>query len=633
LIIAELGALQKMLAPQVTRNLHSHENSHFWEKDMFQLKCIKFAAFAAMIAAPIHAQTTADAVAPEADTELTTAFAGLSDAAQSALDAKSAGTPVVADDWMIAAANPLAVEAGADVLRTGGTAADAMIAVQAVLGLVEPQSSGIGGGAFLIWYDAQSGALTTLDGRETAPMAVTPTVFQDENGEPLGFFDAVVGGLSVGTPGTPRLMEEAHRRWGRANWNGLFDPAIDLAEQGFVVSERMASSIAGDAERLGRFGPTADYFVPDGTPLAAGTTITNQDYADVLRQMALDGADAIYNGPIAEDIVSAVRNANGNPGFLALEDLANYRVVERPAVCVEYRQTDVCGMGPPSSGALTVGQILGMAGQFDLAALGAENPESWRIIGDASRLAFADRGRYMADSDFVPMPTKGLLDALYLESRASQIEATDKMLETVAPGEPDWDHAMLLADDQSIELPSTSHISIVDSYGNALSMTTTIENGFGSRLFVRGFLLNNELTDFSFRTHTNGIPIANRIAPGKRPRSSMAPTIVMQDGAPVLVIGSPGGSRIIGYVAQAIIAHLDWGMDVQQAVSMPHLVNRFGTYDVEEGTSAEDLAVQLTAIGFEVNARGLNSGLHAISIGDQLRGGADPRREGIALGE
>lgn len=588
---------------------------------------------ASLAALPLWAQVAADAVSPEADTELTNSFSGLSAKGQFALARKAAGEPVVADDWMIAAANPLAVEAGSEVLRRGGTAADAMVAVQAVLGLVEPQSSGLGGGAFLVWYDAERGDLTTLDGRETAPMAVTPTVFQDENGEPLKFFDAVVGGLSVGTPGTPRLMEEAHRRWGRVNWGGLFDTAIKHAEEGFVVSERMAASIADDAERLGRFGLTADYFVPDGVPLAAGSTITNEDYADVLRQMALQGANVIYEGPIAEEIVSAVRNADGNPGLLSMSDLAAYDVVERPAVCVEYRQAEVCGMGPPSSGALTVGQILGMVGQFDLAALGAESAESWRIIGDASRLAFADRGRYMADSDFVPMPTEGLVDPLYFDVRAALIEETNKALVLVEPGEPAWDHAGLWADDQSIELPSTSHISIVDSYGNALSMTTTIENGFGSRLFVRGFLLNNELTDFSFRTHSNGIPIANRIEPGKRPRSSMAPTIVMQDGLPILVIGSPGGSRIIGYVAQAIIAHLDWGMNVQQAVSMPHLVNRFGTYDVEEGTTAESLVEPLTDIGFEVNSRDLNSGLHAIAIGDQLQGGADPRREGMALGE
>lgn len=589
--------------------------------------------FAIVVAGPLSAQVAADTVVPEEETELADFFPGLSDAGQVALATKLAGEPVLAEDWMIAAANPLAVDAGSDVLRRGGSAADAMVAVQAVLGLVEPQSSGLGGGAFLVWYDAESGAVTTLDGRETAPLAVTPTLFQDENGEPLGFFDAVVGGLSVGTPGTPRLMEEAHRRWGRANWGGLFDPAITLADDGFVVSQRMASSIANDAERLSRFGPTADYFVPNGKPLAAGTTITNADYADVLRQMALRGANAIYDGPIAEDIVNTVRNAAGNPGLLSLEDLATYSVIERPAVCVEYREADVCGMGPPSSGALTVGQILGMAGQFDLATLGPDKAESWRIIGDASRLAFADRGRYMADSDFVPMPVEGLVDPVYLDGRAALIAGADSALETVAPGEPEWDHAMLWADDQSIELPSTSHISIVDSYGNALSMTTTIENGFGSRLFVRGFLLNNELTDFSFRTHADGIPIANRVEPGKRPRSSMSPTIVTQDGSPVLVIGSPGGSRIIGYVAQAIIAHLDWGMNVQEAVSMPHLVNRFGTYDVEEGTTAEDLAEPLVALGYEVNARGLKSGLHAIAVGDQLQGGADPRREGIALGE
>ena len=289
-------------------------------------------------------------------------------------------------------------------------------------------------------------------------------------------------------------------------------------------------------------------------------------------------------------------------------------------------------MGPPSSGALTVGQILGMLDTFDLSALGPADPQAWRLIGDASRLAFADRGRYMADSDFVPMPTAGLVDPAYLAERAKLL-AGDDALPQVSPGTPEWDRAMLLSDDESIELPSTSHISIVDSYGNVASMTTTIENGFGSRLMVRGFLLNNELTDFSFRTHSDGVPIANRLEPGKRPRSSMAPTIVMKDGAPVLAIGSPGGSRIIGYVAQAIIAHLAWGMDVQQAVAMPHAVNRFGTYDLEAGTTAADLQGPLGDMGFEVKTQDLNSGLHAIEIGDGLQGGADPRREGIALGD
>lgn len=585
-----------------------------------------------LLASPLTAQQNTDATAPEGDVEMTDAFAGLSDAAQAALDAKAAGSPVVAEDWMIAAANPLAVEAGADVLRAGGSAADAMVAVQAVLGLVEPQSSGLGGGAFLVWYDAATGTVTTLDGRETAPMSITPTMFQDESGEPLGFWDAVVGGLSVGTPGTPQLMADAHRRWGRANWAGLFDPAIALANDGFVVSDRLAGSIANDTDRLGTFPATTAYFFPGGEPLAAGTTITNAAYADTLQQIADHGVSAFYTGPIAEDIVATVRSAPGNPGHLSMDDMDLYRVIERPAVCVDYRGADVCGMGPPSSGALTVGQILGMLGSYDLAEYGPDDAESWRLIGDASRLAFADRGRYMADSDYVPMPTEGLVAPQYLSERAALL-TRDSALEDVGPGSPDWDHAMLWADDESIELPSTSHISIVDADGNALSMTTTIENGFGSRLFVRGFLLNNELTDFSFRTNANGYPIANRIEPGKRPRSSMSPTIVMQDGAPILVIGSPGGSRIIGYVAQAIIAHLDWGMDVQQAVAMPHLVNRFGTFDVEDGTTATDFVDALSNMGFEVNARGLNSGLHAIAVGDMLEGGADPRREGIALGE
>ncbi|MEL7211651.1 MAG: gamma-glutamyltransferase [Pseudomonadota bacterium] len=571
------------------------------------------------LALPAVAQEAADAVAPEAAT---------------ALEAKAAGAPVKSDTWMVAAANPLAVQAGARVLREGGSAADAMVAVQAVLGLVEPQSSGLGGGAFLVWYDAETGEVTTLDGRETAPLAVTPTLFQDEAGEPLKFFDAVVGGLSVGTPGTPALMEAAHQRWGTAQWAGLFDEAIALAADGFAVSPRLAALVERDAERLGRFPATADYFLPEGTPIAEGATLVNAPYAETLRAIAENGAGVFYEGAIAEGIVEAVQGAEGNPGVLALNDLSIYTVKERPPVCVTYRAHDVCGMGPPSSGALTVGQILGMLEGYDLAALGAENPESWRLIGDASRLAFADRGRYMADSDFVPMPTEGLVDPDYLANRGALLGGDDALPE-VSAGAPAFDHALLFADDISLELPSTSHISIVDAQGNALSMTTTIENGFGARLMAPGgFLLNNELTDFSFRTHTDGVPIANRVEPGKRPRSSMSPTIVMRDGAPVMVVGSPGGSRIIGYVAKTIIAHLDWGMDVQAAVAMPHLVNRFGTYDVEEGTSAEALAEPLTELGYEVNARALTSGLHVIAIGPGgLEGGADPRREGIAIGE
>jgi gamma-glutamyltranspeptidase/glutathione hydrolase len=540
---------------------------------------------------------------------------------------------------MVAAANPLAVEAGAKVLAAGGTAADAMIAVQTVLGLVEPQSSGLGGGSCLGGYDAAAGEVTALDGRETAPVDADPTYFLDDNGEPLEFFDAVVGGRSVGTPGTPMLMATAHALWGNQEWAGLFDDAIRLAEEGFAVSPRLAGLIAEEPEeRLTKYQATAEYFYPGGSPLQAGQTITNQAYADTLRAIATDGVRAFYSGQIAQDIVDTVRGTamgdDFNRGLLSLVDLALYDVVERPAVCVTYRAHDVCGMGPPSSGALTVGQILGMLDSYDIARSGPGSAETWRLVGDASRLAFADRGRYMADSDFVPMPTAGLVAPAYLSARA-ELLAGDDALPEVAPGEPEWDHAANYADDRSIEFPSTSHISIVDAEGNALSMTTTIEGGVGSHLFTNGFLLNNELTDFSFASHEDGVPIANRVEPGKRPRSSMAPTIVLLDGAPVLVVGSPGGSRIIGYVAQAIINWIDFGMDVQQAVAAPHFVNRFGTYDLEAGTAATDLEGPLQELGYEVSVTDLNSGLHAIAIAEDgtLTGGADPRREGIALGE
>ncbi len=587
-------------------------------------------ASAFVVGAPLVAQQTADSVAPESATE--GSVQAVSSVIANAYAAREAGQPVVSDNWMIAAANPLAVQAGADVLRVGGSAADAMVAVQVVLGLVEPQSSGLGGGAFLVWYDAASKKLTTLDGRETAPFDATPTLFQDAEGQPLKFFDAVVGGRSVGTPGTPALLAQAHRRWGRAPWPSLFTAGTQLAEEGFTVSPRLAGLVERDADRLNRFPATAEYFLPNGQGVQAGDTLKNPAYGQTLRTLAEQGADGFYAGPIAADIVRTVQSAPGNPGVLSAVDMSLYQVKERDAVCVTYRAHDVCGMGPPSSGALTVGQILGLLEPYDLAALGAENPESWRLIGDASRLAFADRGRFMADSDYVPMPTKGLVDPAYLTTR-SKLLAGDDALPEVAPGNPTFDHASNWADDEAIELPSTSHISIVDAYGNVLSMTTTIENAFGSRLMTNGFLLNNELTDFSFRSHRDGVPIANRLEPGKRPRSSMAPTIVMQDGAPVLAIGSPGGSRIIGYVATAIIGWADWGLNVQEALSMPHLVNRFGTYDLEDGTTASAQANALSAMGFEVKIRGLNSGLHAIEIRETLKGGADPRREGIALGE
>lgn len=576
---------------------------------------------------PVPAQQAADLVAPEGAGAGVLQVPPMLAASQTA---KDAGLPAVASNWMIVAAHPLAVEAGAKVLAEGGTAADAMVAVQLVLGLVEPQSSGLGGGAFLVWHDGATGEITTLDGRETAPLAATPRLFQDEDGQPLQFFDAVVGGRSVGTPGTPALLAEAHARWGRADWAGLFADAIRLAEDGFPVSPRLAGLVAEDADRLKIFTETRDYFLPGGTPIKAGQALRNPDYAETLRLLASDGASAFYTGEMALDIAERVQRSGHRSGVLSPLDLAIYRVKERPALCTPYRGYEVCGMGPPSSGASTLGQILGMLQPFDLAALGPNSPEAWRLIGDASRLAFADRGRYLADSDFVPVPLKGLLAPGYLKSRSDLLRGDDALPEVV-PGKPEFEHALIWSDDQSLELPSTSHIAIVDAYGNAVSMTTTIENGFGSRLLVRGFLLNNELTDFSFATHANGVPIANAVAPGKRPRSSMAPTILRRDGQPVLILGSPGGSRIIGYVANAIIAWVDWGMTVQEAVSLPHLVNRFGRYDME--AAAAPLAGPLAEMGFEVRETDLTSGLHAIERGTRLFGGADPRREGLAFGQ
>lgn len=564
----------------------------------------------------VSAQDAADTVAPEFGS------------------GRTAKTVVRANRYMVSAANPLATQAGETILAEGGSAVDAMVAVQLVLGLVEPQSSGLGGGAFLLHWDAAQKNLTTLDGRETAPLAAGPDLFIGDDGNPLGFFDAVIGGRSVGTPGTVALMAEAHARHGKLPWNRLFEPAIELAEKGFEVSPRLNALITMSAESLYKYEATRDYFLSEeGVPLFPGTRVINTEYANTLRAIAENGPQAFYEGEIARDIVDTVQNAEGNPGLLALEDLQAYAVKDRDPVCEPYRDFEVCGMGPPSSGGLTVGQILGLLEPYDLGSLGPRNPQSWRLIGDASRLAFADRGLYMADSDFVKMP-KGLLNKAYLAERAKLISGGAALSRgDVTPGEPPSDHALNFGLGNAPELPSTSHFSIVDGEGNIVSMTTTIENGFGSRLMVRGFLLNNELTDFSFAAEADGKAVANRVEPGKRPRSSMSPTIVFKDGKPVLAVGSPGGSRIIGYVAKTLIAWIDWDMDIQQAIELPHLVNRFGVFDLEAGTSAESFQSGLEALGYEVSVRDLNSGLHAVEITETgILGAADPRREGIAVG-
>lgn len=564
----------------------------------------------------LFAAQTTDNVAPEAATGLTK---------QNLVEGK---------EWMIASANPYASEAGAEMLRKGGNAIDAMVATQLVLGLVEPQSSGIGGGAFLVYWNAKQQELTTFDGRETAPLEVTPQLFQDDKGQPLKFYDAVVGGRSVGTPGTVKLMWDTHQKLGKLDWKTLFEPAIELAISGFTVSPRLATLVDNDQEFLQRSPAAKAYFFNhDGSPIKAGQQLKNPDYAKTLQVISEQGAVAFYQGKIAQDIVNTVRNETSNPGVLNLIDFTAYQVKEREPVCAPYRQYAICGMGPPSSGALALGQIMGVLSHYPISDMGKGNVQSWRLLGDASRLAFADRGKYMADSDYVPMPTQGLLDKKYLEKRAELLKGKDALAETSA-GSPPWSHANNYALDEAIELPSTSHFSIVDKDRNVVSITTTIENGFGSRLMVGGFLLNNELTDFSFRSHVDGVPIANRIEPGKRPRSSMAPTIVMEGNKPYMAIGSPGGSQIIGYVAKTLVAHLDWGLNLQQAIDLPNMNNRFGAFEIEKDTTAEAWVPKLEKLGFKVQVKELNSGVQAIKLqGNSLVGAADPRREGKVIAQ
>lgn len=596
------------------------------------MKVVHAAILMCICSTALWAEQIADTVQPEAATVEQGGLTGISERARNGLATRDRGEPVIGQTWMISVANPLAAEAGARVLEQGGSAADAMIAAQAMLGLVEPQSSGLGGGGFLVWYDATSGALTTLDGREMAPLATEPTIFQDAAGKPLAFFDAVVGARSVGTPAIPKLMVKAHQKWGRLEWHALFQDVIETAEQGFSVSPRLAGLVARDKDRLARFAETREYFLPNGAPIQSGDILKNTAYAATLRSLAADQAHGFYNGDLASKIVGTLEEEDPERALLSMVDMAIYDVKERTPVCVEYREYEVCGMGAPSSGGITVGQILGLLEPFDLAALGPNNLETWRLFGDASRLAFADRGRYVADTDFVPVPTEGLLDRDYLADR-SKLLLRDTALETAPSGTPEWDHASMFAEDVSDGFPSTTHISIVDQYGNVLSMTSSIENAFGSQIMVGGFLLNNQLTDFSFTTHRDGQTIANAAAPAKRPRSSMAPTIVMKEGKPVLVIGSPGGSRIIGYVAKTIIGFVDWGMNIQQAIEVPHFINRFGSFDIEAGTFAAASEGALQTMGYKTRVTDLTSGLQGIAIGTDLQGGADPRREGVVLSQ
>lgn len=552
---------------------------------------------------------------------------------------------------MVVAANPLATAAGVAILVRGGSAVDAAIAVQMVLNLVEPQSSGIGGGAFLLHYEAATTQIVSFDGRETAPAGVSPELFLQPDGRPLAFLDALDSGLSVGAPGVLRALELAHQRHGRLAWAVLFEPAIALAERGFPVSPRLHALITKELARIRAQSAAAAYFLAaDGGAKPAGATLRNPELAATLRQIANGGADAFYRGPIAAAIVAAVQTNQNRPGKLSLDDLAGYQAVARAPVCGLYRiKYRICGMGPPSSGGITTLQTLGMLERFNLAQLGPDSVAAVHLVSEAYRLAYADRARYIADPAFVDVPVAGMLARDYLASRAALIDPA-RSLGAPPAGVPTG--AQLVGIDGSAPLPGTSHLVVVDRAGNAVSMTSSIEQAFGSLQMVGGFLLNNQLTDFSFApADQQGRPIANRVEPGKRPRSSMAPTIVLDtSGRLEAALGSPGGSNIIQYVTGTLIGLIDWRLNIAQALELPHFgAQTSPTTVLERGTALAAIAPQLEGRGHRVALLDQNSGLHAVTFNGRRGNGeaallaidpdlggwigaADPRREGLAAG-
>ncbi len=540
--------------------------------------------------------------------------------------------PVRAKRQMVVAAHPLAANAAQKMLRRGGSAVDAAIAAQMVLNLVEPQSSGLGGGGFLVHWDKESKTLATYDGRETAPVAAKPDRFL-ANGRRIDFYSVMKSASSVGVPGLVRVLELAHAKHGKLPWRDLFQPAIKLAESGFPVGKRLNKLLR--VSRGSAFSPAAQkYFFDEfGSPWPVGHLLKNPALARTLRTLGDEGADAFYTGPLAAAIISAVNGAPGSPADMTYWDFADYRAKQRKPVCAPYRSYKVCGMGPPSSGALTIGYVLQLIEPFDL---GKEplNADAMHLISEAEKLAYADRGRYMADADFAPVP-KGLLAKSYLDARRKLIDANTPM-RRAEPGEPPGVRRGAFGKDGTIEKSGTTHMSIMDAFGNALSMTTTIESAFGSGLMAGGFLLNNELTDFAFAPiDARGRKLANRVEGGKRPRSSMSPTIVFDEQGKVrMVLGSPGGSRIILYVLKAIIAHIDWGLGAAEAAILPAFGSRNGPFEIEDGPRAPGNAQTMRARGHRVQVSPMTSGLHVIIKREKyLEGGADPRREGVALGD
>jgi gamma-glutamyltranspeptidase/glutathione hydrolase len=559
-----------------------------------------------------------------------------------------------AQRFMVAAANPLATEAGYRILKAGGTAVDAAVAVQMVLTLVEPQSSGIGGGAFLLHWDGRQ--LQALDGRETAPAEADERLFLGPEGRPLPFAQAVVGGRSVGVPGTVRMLEEAHRRHGRLPWAGLFEPAVALAEQGFAVSPRMHALLKAETA-LRQYPPAAAYFYrADGEPHPVGHVLRNPALAAVLRQIAARGSAALHQGPVAEDLVRRVREHPTNPGRMSLADLAAYTVQVREPLCTPWRTWRVCGFPPPSSGHLAVMQILGIVDHLGAAVPGAlsggrPGADFLHRYTEAARLAYADRALYVADPAFVPAPGgrwEQMLDPAYLRERAAQVGERSMGVAT-AGVPPAWQRAAsaprpLFAAQPAQPEGGTSHISIVDADGRALAMTTTIEAVWGARILADGgtglpggYLLNNELTDFSFApADAQGRPIANRVQPGKRPRSSMSPTLVFDaaSGALRMSAGSPGGAAIIHFTAKTLLGTLAFGLDAQRAIDLPNFGSLNGPTLLERGRLDAATVDALRARGHAVQEVEMTSGLQAIErTPSGWFGGADPRREGIAMGD
>jgi len=551
-----------------------------------------------------------------------------------AIPARAQVTETVAKKHMIAAANPHAAKAGLEMMRAGGSAVDAAIATQLVLGLVEPESSGIGGGAFMLVYDPKTKQTTSFDGREMAPASATPTMFLDANGAPRTKPDAIPGGLSVGIPGVIKMLWLAHQKYGKLPWAKLFEPAIKLSDDGFPVGPKLARTIKNFTRGANMPDIKAHFYHPDGTPLAEGEIYKSPDYAATLRKIAMEGPDGFYKGEIAQAIVDKVQQAPRQQGGMTLADLENYQAKERAPVCGDYREYRLCSMGPPSSGGVAVLQILGMLQRFKPAELTPNTVSGAHLFAQASRLAYADRAQYLADPAFVDVPVKGLLDKGYLAGRAALIDPAHDMGTAVA-GNPPQKHAAL-SPQVSPVLHGTSHMTIVDGNGEVVAMTTSVESVFGAEIMTKGFMLNNTLTDFSFQPVREGKPVANAPAAGKLPLSAMSPTIVFDKNGSFLVsVGSPGGPAIINYVSQILVGMLDAKMTVKDAIAMPHEINMNGTTLLEQSPNSDALAAQLRAMGHTVTIPRIEgSGLHGIQkVKGGYVGAADPRRDGIALGD